>query len=461
MTSILSFSLAVILAVLTPNHAQALDPDCKCEPMKCSECMVPQDQPEFYTAPCAEGKKVKSCARQKCVAIEPVPLQCANKAAPSPETTKGSEASIVINNEPHDFASEAIGTVNLVTGEAWLLGRSADPIQLQTNNYVLIGETIETKENGRVRVIFNDRNVLTVTPNTQVTIDDYTIDRSISRFKEAVEKVSRMIFDVSRMLAGPPTPSSSSSGVGGHDGKQRDSGLSRVTLNLMRGKIRNMVNNSYKDTSQNYFRVKTPAAVAGVRGTDFVSVYDLDSGDAEVHTLLGAVNIDPTATAKTLTSGREDSKEELNVAKGESILLSRMEAKDALSENDTSSFQSPSLPSAPKHVWNWKKRELSVAEQNKIRRETNWTIDEAIKLSKLERPDAPICSEPHARFNSCQWTCKGNPEGETKCRTDLKGVACVRSRCNANGVWAEQIRVPASSGRSCDGMKSVVGPCDY
>jgi hypothetical protein len=436
------FSLLIVLA---PVFAQALEPDCKCEPMKCSECMIPQDQPEFYTAPCAEGKKVKSCARQKCVAIKPPPSQCVQKSASDTPIQKiNPEASIVLSSDPSDLSSEAVGTVHLVTGEAWLLGRKADPMQLQANNYVLIGESIETKENGRVRVIFNDRNVLTVTPNTHVTIDDYTIDRKFSKLKEANEKISRMIFDISRFLAGPTTPIPGSSASSEHDSKKRDSGLSRVSLNLMRGKIRNMVNNSYKDNSQNYFRVKTPAAVAGVRGTDFVSAYDVETGDARVDTLLGAVNIEPMAATKTYSGNQDQIASDLNVVKGESILLTR-----DVSENKNSIS------------WSWKKRQLTTAEQIRIRKETNWTIDEAEKLSKLERPDAPICSKPAAKFNTCQWVCKGNPEGESKCRTDLKGVACIRSRCNANGMWAEQSRVPVSSGRSCDGMKSVLAPCDY
>ena len=47
------------------------------------------------------------------------------------------------------------------------------------------------------------------------------------------------------------------------------------------------------------------------------------------------------------------------------------------------------------------------------------------------------------------------------CRLDLEGVSCVRRRCNANGVWAEPTPLDAEkTGKICQ-ANAVVAPCDY
>lgn len=61
-----------------------------------------------------------------------------------------------------------------------------------------------------------------------------------------------------------------------------------VLLNLSHGKLRNEVKNTYDD--KNKYEVKTPTAVAGVRGTDFVVNHNLKTNMTEVQTLTGSVS---------------------------------------------------------------------------------------------------------------------------------------------------------------------------
>ena len=89
----------------------------------------------------------------------------------------------------------------------------------------------------------------------------------------------------------------------------------------------------------------------------------------------------------------------------------------------------------------------------------------------MEKPKAPqravaglggeeICGAPIGKLKQCSYSCEGNPPGETRCRTDLKDVACVRRICNGNGQWSETKRLPASENTHCLGTKPVVHDCD-
>lgn len=79
-----------------------------------------------------------------------------------------------------------------------------------------------------------------------------------------------------------------------------------------------------------------------------------------------------------------------------------------------------------------------------------------------DNANGAICTKPAGHFNQCAWVCEGNPPKEKKaCRLDMEGVSCVRRRCNANGVWAEETPLDAEkTGKICQ-PQAVVGPCDY
>lgn len=75
--------------------------------------------------------------------------------------------------------------------------------------------------------------------------------------------------------------------------------------------------------------------------------------------------------------------------------------------------------------------------------------------AKPADPEA-ICQNPSAQLDQCVWKCENNPKKEKKtCRMDMPEVHCVRTRCNANGVWSE----PTSS-TAC-GAEAIVKACDY
>jgi hypothetical protein len=71
----------------------------------------------------------------------------------------------------------------------------------------------------------------------------------------------------------------------------------KVLLNILQGKVRaatkqeNMYNDKAKDGAANTFQVRTKSAVAGVRGTDFLTGFDAKTKKTEVLTFKGQVEV--------------------------------------------------------------------------------------------------------------------------------------------------------------------------
>lgn len=83
--------------------------------------------------------------------------------------------------------------------------------------------------------------------------------------------------------------------------------------------------------------------------------------------------------------------------------------------------------------------------------------EKAIQKAK-SRSAEQICDQPWGRLNECAYQCVRNSKAAKIC--DLEGGAkCIRKRCNANGLWADETILGAQESQ-CE-MKDVVKPCDY
>jgi hypothetical protein len=81
------------------------------------------------------------------------------------------------------------------------------------------------------------------------------------------------------------------------------------------------------------------------------------------------------------------------------------------------------------------------------------------KAPKVQRKSSQICDKPLGELNQCAWSCEDNPKNAKTCAVN-QGAHCVRTRCNANGQWAEKEILPASQQTKC-GLKAIVDSCDY
>jgi hypothetical protein len=109
---------------------------------------------------------------------------------------------------------------------------------------ILPGDSISTGPDSRAKIVMSDKNVLNISPDSQMAIEKYT-----------------------------------------NDGKDKN-----VELKVEFGKIRASVEQKY-DGEKSKFNVKTPSAVAGVRGTDFLTSYDRGSKKSQIITFSGTVAV--------------------------------------------------------------------------------------------------------------------------------------------------------------------------
>lgn len=130
---------------------------------------------------------------------------------------------------------------------------------------VLPSDKVFTGKDSRAKIVMSDSNIINISPDTQMLIEKYV-------FNEKKDEKN-------------------------------------VTLNILYGKVRSTVNQKY-DGEKNKFQIKTPSAVAGVRGTDFLSQYSKTTNTAKFVTFAGQVQVnglDKTGhmlTAVTVSPGQ-------------------------------------------------------------------------------------------------------------------------------------------------------------
>ncbi|OFZ13587.1 MAG: hypothetical protein A2Z20_04715 [Bdellovibrionales bacterium RBG_16_40_8] len=367
------------------------DDNCDCPKLSCNtSCEIDQDL-TFYTEKCAGGSKVKSCSKPNCVKIANPPPSCGiSESETSSKKSVGAESKREVASVADEV--EIVGRVQFIEGSAKRLIGSTEKIEISIGDNIYEKDRIETSSTGKLQILFNSGNILNITPSSEVVIT------------EASDSKSKLNQDKKRML-----------------------------LDLIKGRVRNKVNQNYTG-AESYYRVRTRTAVAGVRGTDFV---------------MSAFNENEYMVSKIETF---DGKVELsNIDLTEKVEIARGEG---------SSFVSP--PTGNGHLTPIYK--MSVEQVALLVSETDFSSPGGVKKttqaarSSIEKT---ICADPAAKMNQCAWICEKNPVGEKTCRTDLSQVSCVRRICNANGEWSQPTRLPSSYSESCAPYKPIVKPCDY
>lgn len=143
------------------------------------------------------------------------------------------------------WAQSEVGTVAAVVGvlqiqraAAWQNGGVGAPI--------FAGDRLRTGASDSAKVVFRDDSVLDVAPNTELTVDKQTFDTSARRFD--------------------------------------------TLLRMVKGKVRAWVSEYYRQPRARY-EVETPTAIAGVRGTEFIILYEPSTEVTEVVGLTGTVTL--------------------------------------------------------------------------------------------------------------------------------------------------------------------------
>jgi hypothetical protein len=125
-----------------------------------------------------------------------------------------------------DTTTGQVGEVRLVLGKAWLERAGGGRERIRVGTLILPSDVIETTTNGHVHILFIDQALVSIRPSSTLEIVRYDYD--------------------------PQSPDKSA-----------------IRLNLVEGVTRAISGKAAKE-ARDKFRLNTPIAAIGVRGTDFV-----------------------------------------------------------------------------------------------------------------------------------------------------------------------------------------------
>jgi len=153
-------------------------------------------------------------------------------------------------------AADAVGEVSLVLGKAWLQSADSTRQPIGRGTAVRVSDQIHTEANGHVHIRFVDEALVSVRPHSRLEITAY-------------------------------------------DYRPAQPGQSTVKFNLVEGVTRS-ISGDAGQSSRDRFRLDTPIAAIGVRGTDFV----VSASQQNVRALVneGAIVVAPYS-ADCLSSG--------------------------------------------------------------------------------------------------------------------------------------------------------------
>ena len=219
------------------------------------------------------------------------------------------------------------------------------------------GDVIRTGADSRAKVVMSDRNVISISPETTIRLAKYVADNN-----------------------------------------QKE-----VELELSAGKARANVEQKYQG-EKDRFLMKTPSAVAGVRGTRFLMGFDPVTAMSSVVTFHGAVSF-------------------------ASYVDGRLSPPVTVIQGQTTSSVGGELPKPPSTI---PKGELRKMES------------EAVKEAKYE--------EPKSNENGDRSPANENKQGEQKQGDNKKGPGDPNKNGPENGDFAGKPGLPNEGGRGREGM---------
>ena len=142
--------------------------------------------------------------------------------------------------------AEDVGSIAAMDGTVEI-GRDGEWKTAEVGTVVQLGDTIRTGHPGRARVVFRDDTVLNVGHDSQVAVDEQVFDP--------------------------------------------DAGSFSSVFRVLQGKVRTLVSEYYMEPRAK-LQVETPTSVSGVRGTEFIVVYDPDREVTEVIGITSEVTVE-------------------------------------------------------------------------------------------------------------------------------------------------------------------------
>jgi hypothetical protein len=147
---------------------------------------------------------------------------------------------------PPCFSGDIYGIFMIVKGDIKIKTTRGLVMPIMVGSKVTVGDRILSGAESRAKIVMVDRNSINILPKSELFIKAYE--------------------------------------------NNRQTGSRNVQLELTQGKVSIHVINIY-DGEKNKFEIKTPTAVAGVLGTQFVMEFNASSRNTDITTLKGQVNL--------------------------------------------------------------------------------------------------------------------------------------------------------------------------
>ena len=410
--SLFSFSFAAHAADETKAAAVV---SCECEKPKCGDCEKESGE-TFYTAKCGPGnERVKSCKKPTCVAVDDAKACWAalGKGVPEKDAVNTPTEEFV-GRKPTSVPADAVeaGEIKEISGAIQLKHKGGGTESPRKGSFLYVGDTIDSGANGKMRASLKDASEITLSENSRLTVDKVEVDQAAAK--------------------------------------------RQIALGLLMGKVRSHVQKEYKN--DNYYRVHTPSAVAGVRGTNFIMSFDPSGKEwvSEVTTVDGLVHLEnPKASMKK--SDEVAGRTSIDIPAGTYASIVSTAPAQGSSDGEINEALSGGVVSP---LYKIKERDLQILRgQDFLPPQAKKEEPESERNVASASSGDAVCENPAGQFNQCSWTCEGNPKGQKTCRTDLPGVSCVRRLCGAGGQWGDMSRVPSSLSGTCQPSKPVVQDC--
>ena len=165
---------------------------------------------------------------------------------------------ILFTAVPSSWAADAHGVLQVVKGDVQIKSaKDGKTSKAKIGSKIFSKDTIITGKDSRAKIVMVDNNVINVSPDTNLEIKNY---------EYAPEQ-----------------------------------GKKDVLLNVLYGKVRSKVEQKYDGKTSN-FQLKTPTAVAGVRGTDFIAGYNPTTNVSSVVTFEGTVAFGQPGPGNTIVN---------------------------------------------------------------------------------------------------------------------------------------------------------------
>lgn len=202
------------------------------------------------------------------------------------------------------WAQDANGVMMVVKGDIKVTsGKDGKTEGAKVGRKVFAGDSITAGPDSRAKVVMSDRNILNVSPDSKIVIEKYATDAK-------------------------------------GDSKN-------VEIKVEYGKVRAQIEQKY-DGDKSKFNIKTPTAVAGVRGTDFITGFNRTTRQTSVITFSGMVavgNMGPNGQIQNAVFVRPG--QTTNVGVGATPEAPKAMPKEELNQMNQDSAAAAPAPAAP------------------------------------------------------------------------------------------------------------------